>query len=58
MGYIFLEDKGKHRKPAPEMLAKVLELVQTSGKADAEQLINEGWQYVGTLPNGKIIVKK
>jgi hypothetical protein len=24
---------------------------------DAEKLINEGWQYVGTLPNGKVVVK-
>lgn len=25
---------------------------------EAEQLIVEGWQYVGTLPNGKVVVKK
>lgn len=25
---------------------------------EAEQLISEGWQYVGTLPNGKVVVKK
>jgi hypothetical protein len=24
---------------------------------DAEKLINDGWQYVGTLPNGKVVVK-
>lgn len=24
---------------------------------DAEQLIGQGWQYAGTLPNGKVVVK-
>jgi len=25
---------------------------------EAEKLINEGWEYVGTLPNKKVVVKK
>jgi hypothetical protein len=23
-----------------------------------EKIVAEGWQYVGTLPNGKVVVKK
>jgi hypothetical protein len=25
---------------------------------EAEQLLSEGWQYAGSLPNGKVIVKR
>jgi len=25
---------------------------------EAEHLISEGWWYLGTLPNGKVIVRK
>lgn len=49
----------------PEQLQKTLEsrsfrehlFQRVVGGEEVEQLISEGWRYVGTLPNGKIMVK-
>jgi hypothetical protein len=66
----FLDLEIETRKESPtENLSKIEELVtslviktqerqKVATVDEVEQLIEEGWQYVGTLPNGKVVVKK
>jgi len=66
----FLDLEIETRKESPtENLSKIEQLVtslmtktqekQKVATADeVEKLIEDGWQYVGTLPNGKVVVKK
>lgn len=66
----FLDLEVETKKETPtENLSKIEEIVasylmktqerQKVATADeVEKLIEEGWQYVGTLPNGKVVVKK
>jgi hypothetical protein len=39
-------------------LTKTQERQKVATPEEVEKLIEEGWQYVGTLPNGKVVVKK
>ncbi|HEY4680714.1 MAG TPA: hypothetical protein VIH04_05550 [Nitrosarchaeum sp.] len=39
-------------------LMKTQERQKVATSDEVEKLIEEGWQYVGTLPNGKVVVKK
>jgi hypothetical protein len=48
-----------NRKRLPEngqLQNKCKQRVSTAD--EAERLIEDGWQYVGSLPNGKVVVKK
>lgn len=52
------ENISKIEEIVTSYLTKTQERQKVASSEEAEQLIEEGWQYVGTLPNGKVVVKK
>jgi hypothetical protein len=52
------ENISKIEEIVTSCLTKAQERQKVTTSEEAEQLIEQGWQYVGTLPNGKVVVKK
>ena len=53
-------------KATPEQMQKILDFVNVSAQTtqrvatseESEQLISQGWKFVGILPNGKVVLQR
>ncbi len=53
-------------KATPEQMQKMFQLMKhlqyliqkVAASEEAEQLITQGWRFIGTLPNGRVILQK
>jgi hypothetical protein len=52
------ENISKIEEIVTSYLTKTQERQKVATPEEVEKLIEEGWQYVGLLPNGKVVVKK
>jgi len=52
------ENISKIEEIVASCLMKTQERQKVATADEVEKLIEDGWQYVGTLPNGKVVVKK